>query len=170
MKTYINILCASILCVCTGCPEDITLPDIITTDKNEISFKSSGGCDTITMTANYDSWWMSLIKMEKTETVFNIDCECELTQIVDEQRYYYKPAKHIDMNNKGWHEITDPLKLNTNGVSILIPNEAENKIIVSCTENIDRYDKEITIFLQVDDDPDRFCEITIHQDGNKATK
>lgn len=132
MKRVTSILGAFIMLICTACPEIPTL-DYLDMDKNNISYSAIGGSDTITMLSNYDSWGIFSVKIENVEYVYNENCNCELTRILDRTRYYYEPKKHnIAMNVEGFHEIYDNMQFDCDELSLLIPAEEPNKIIVVC--------------------------------------
>ena len=167
MKHYIIILCAVILCITTGCPEEISTVDYIQSDKNEILFSACGGSDTITMLANSDVWWLSCVTIQKTEKVFYQNCNCNLPRVLEEVRYYHSSsAKEISMDNVGWYEFTDSAKLETDWLDLYIPEDELNKCVIKCKANADKYERHIVVILQDSDVEDRICDIDIYQESS----
>lgn len=155
-----------IMLLTTGCPEDILPLTPIPTDKNKITIPPDGGCDTITMLAEHEIWWIGVIHIQKTENTFNETCHCQTTKIVEEQRYYYAAQRNgIKLDNLGWYDLPDSTQFDASGVKISIPPNEPKKIMIECGANESEYERCIVVELCVPNQKDEVCELEIFQDS-----
>ena len=160
------VFCILLSLICAACPT-VDGTEILEVDKHVISYQSVGGCDTITMLSDYDSWWLYCIREEKVEYRYNEKFKMEECYILEEKRYYYNPEKYnISLNVSGMYEMYDSMQFVAEDFSLTIPEEAPNTIIVTCHENKDSRDRIIYVFLRATEHGN-FCELAIRQEGTE---
>lgn len=152
------------VCLMTGCPESPDV-DVILADKFNINFGANGGCDTVTMLSDYESWYISQIRIEKAEMKFNESCQCEIANVVDEENYVYDLQKDgLNAGDDRVSELLDSSSFKNDWLNVYIPDDNPKKVVVSSDGMTDGYDRNIRVDLCVDDHvEERKCMLLIRQ-------
>lgn len=149
MKIRILLFCSLILFIMTGCPEIPTVVHVSTDKDGPTCYSSEGGCDTVTMLADYDEWYISSVITYKVRYVYNDKFGCEQRCDYETKRYLFNLEK--DHNTVGWEPLLDSKRFETEWFCIYIPEDNPKSVVVDCFRNDDEYDREIEVYLDSDE-------------------
>lgn len=148
LRLKLFLLGIVVMLLTTGCPDEV-LPDIrINADKYSVNINQQGGVDTITMVDDYDSWWISSVYVQRLEFHYVELYKRETSRVVKEERYYFAAKRRgFLLNNKNWHETSDSTRLDGDWFKVYVPEDSPKKLVVSCNENLEEYERNLQITL-----------------------
>ena len=137
-----------VMLLTTGCPDEVIPDTRINVDKNIINIQQQGGVDTITMVDNYELWWISSVYVRRLEFEYVESCQCKMPREVSEERYYFAAKRRgFLLNNVAWHETNDSTRLDGDWFKVYVPDDSPKKLIISCDENPEEYERCLLITL-----------------------
>ncbi len=160
MKIKVVFSCIFVLCVFTGCPDEMPCQEFISTDKYEIEFSANGDCDTITKLDGSNDWWIGNVVAQHIEKEVDKSRNIVLKKIIDEVVYSLSPRRNCEDI-----QLVDSMRLETEWFCVYIPKENKKQVVIECYENKDDTERQLELFLYDDKSYKRLSNLIIHQKG-----